>query len=72
MFTAVHKASNTSIFKTAFQRLGCDTENCLVVKELDKYAYKYIIMIPAYIENLPSEAILLLFQLPRLKLSQTN
>lgn len=48
--------SNAAIFKITVQGLGCGTENCLLIKELDKYIYKHIIMIPACIENLPSEA----------------
>lgn len=48
--------SNIAIFKVTVQGLGCGTGNCLLIKELDKYIYKYIIMIPACIGNLPSEA----------------
>lgn len=52
-----NEASNVAIFKITVQRLGCGTENCLLIKELDKYIYEHIIMILACIENLPSEAI---------------
>lgn len=48
--------SNAAIFKITVQGLGCGTENCLLIKELDKHIYKHIIMILACIENLPSEA----------------
>lgn len=54
----MNEKSNAAILKTTFQMLGCATENCLVIKELNKYVYKHIIMIPACIENLPSEAIM--------------
>lgn len=57
MLIAVNETSNAAILKTTSQRLSCATENCLVIKELDKYVYKQIIMIPTYIENLPSVAI---------------
>lgn len=48
MLIAVTETSSAAILKITFHRLGCATENCLVIKELDKYVYKHIIMIPAY------------------------
>lgn len=56
MLIAGNKMSNVAIFKIIVQRLGYGPENCLLIKELDKYTYKHKIMIPACIENLPSEA----------------
>lgn len=55
MLIAGKEMSNVAIFKITVQRHS-STENCLLIKELDKYIYKYIIMIPTCIENLPSEA----------------
>lgn len=36
--------SNGTIFKITVQGLGHSTENCLLIKEVDKYIYKHIIM----------------------------
>lgn len=48
-----NEMNNVAIFKITDQGLGCGTENCLLIKELDKYIYKHIIMICACTENLP-------------------
>lgn len=56
MLIAGNEMSNVAIFKITDQGLACGTEKCLLIKELDKYIYKQIIMICACTENLPSEA----------------
>jgi len=47
MLIAVTETSSAAIYRIPFHRLGCASENCLVMKELDKFVYKHI-MIPIY------------------------
>lgn len=46
MLIAGNEMSNVTIFNITVQGLGCGTENCLLIKELDKSIYKHN-MIPA-------------------------